>query len=240
MEQDVDIPWEFYALCVAISIVVWLRFKLTAEKKRVDELTKDMAQLVAKNTMLEAEHLKFQLQPHTLNNILANLRSIASRLHNGMEALSETLDYILYKGNAHLVSVESELDFVKRYLALNDLFLSEIEAVKLDDSEVNKRGKHYDSPCVPHLITAYFIENAFKHGDINHPEFLRIKVKLTDALFELHVVNKIGRFNMRKSSGGIGQRNMQKRLDLLLPGKSEIKFSCNEEEYHSILRLVLI
>ncbi len=191
---------------------------LNSENKSLQRLN---SKLEADNALLEAEQLKFQLQPHTLNNILANLKSIANKLNKGMGSLSETLHYILYKGQTHLVSIEDELNFIKKYLALNDLFISEIDTIKFDDSHIDSNAKHYTSPCVPHLVTAYFIENAFKHGDVNHPEFLKIEVKLSDTTFEMNVVNRI-RKKENETKGGLGLTNMKKRLDLLLSDKYKV------------------
>lgn len=227
------------ALSICLITAIGLYRRLQKEKRAGELLKIEKAFLEKRNLQLQAEHLKFRLQPHTVNNILANLKAIANKLNRGMDSLSGTLDYILYKGDAHLVSVESELDFMKRYLALNDLFLSEIDSVRVNDSQVDSRSKNYREPRIPHLISAYFLENAFKHGDVNHPEFLEIRVLLTDLVFEMHVVNKIKKFNMRTQSGGIGQRNMKDRLELLLPGKYDMKFSCNEQEYHSMLKIAL-
>lgn len=227
------------ALALSITITITLYRKLSKERKGKEQLTAEKLKLESDNLLLQAEHLKFRLQPHTLNNILASLKVIASQLNQGMDALSDTLEYILYHGDAHYVTVESELDFVRRYLALNDLFLTEIDSVKLDESDVDRSSNFYSDECIPHLITAYFLENAFKHGDIHHPEFLEIKVVLTDSVFEMKVVNRIKNFNMRRKSGGIGQKNMKSRLDLLLPDKYDMVFSCNETEYHSRLKIVL-
>lgn len=224
----------FLAISIGISILLYL--KLKNEQKQRERLAKENAKLIADSALLEAEHLKFQLQPHTLNNILANLKVIASKLNKGMDALSETLDYILYKGNNHLVSVEDEMNFIKKYLALNDLFISEINSIKVDDSLVNRNLQYYSSQSVPHLISAYFIENAFKHGDVNHPEFLKIHLKLTNTSYEMSVINRI-RQKPSSSKGGLGLTNMKKRLELLMAGKYTITNSCNEEMYFSTLTI---
>jgi len=226
----------FFLLLVVIGVCIWLYTKFKNEQKQREEISRENARLLADNALLEAEHLKFQLQPHTLNNILTNLKLITKKLHNGMDSLSETLDYILYKGNTHLVSVQDEITFIKKYLALNDLFISEIDSIKFDSSQVISNSKYFTSNCVPHLITAYFIENAFKHGDVNHPEFLKIQLKLSDTTFEMNVVNRI-RQKPNGAKGGLGLTNMKKRLDLLLTGKYEIKNSCNEQEYISNLTI---
>jgi LytS/YehU family sensor histidine kinase len=220
---------------VCLSISVWLYLKFKNERKQKEKLSRDYTRLMADNALLEAEHLKFQLQPHTLNNILANLKAISNKLNRGMDSLSDTLEYILYKGNKHLVSVEDELDFIKRYLALNDLFISEIDTIKVDESGVNKSSKPYKALCIPHLITAYFIENAFKHGDVNHPEFLKIIIRLTDNGFYMSVTNRIRGNYIPKSTGGLGLKNMNKRLELLMDKKYEIDCSKSESYYTSTL-----
>lgn len=228
------------ALAMSTAIVIYQSRKLAKEKATKKSIIEQRNKLESDILMLRAEHLKFRLQPHTLNNILANLKAIANKLNRGMDGLSGTLDYILYHGDTHYVSVESELEFIKRYLDLNDLFLDEIDPVSLDDSQVNRKSSFFQKECIPHLVTAYFLENAFKHGDISHPEFLKIKIKLTNNLFEMHVVNRIQTFSMRSRSGGIGQKNMMKRLELLLPEKHDVRFSCNETEYHSLLKIDLL
>lgn len=219
-----------------VLLVLWVNntYKLKVEREKQERLSKINSKLLADNALLEAEQLKFQLQPHTLNNILANLKSIANKLNKGMDSLSETLDYILYRGQTHLVSIEDELNFIKKYLALNDLFISELDTIKIDSSKVNRSVKQFNSLSVPHLITAYFIENAFKHGDVNHPEFLKIDLKLDEKAFELHVTNRIKNKPISKT-GGLGLVNMKKRLDILHTNKYEIKTQSDESSFQSTL-----
>jgi LytS/YehU family sensor histidine kinase len=219
---------------VCLSISVWLFVKLKNERKQREKLSKDYTRLVADNALLEAEQLKFQLQPHTLNNILADLKLIASKLNKGMDSLSETLEYILYRGKGHFVSVKDEIDFINKYIVLKDIFSSEIDSIRMNTSKIDMNSPHYLNPCIPHLITAYFIENAFKHGDANHKEFLTISVSLIGNVFEINVVNKIKKATTI-GNGGLGLTNMKKRLDLLVSNQYEIKNNMNEEEYHASL-----
>ena len=223
-------------LLVLIGACIWLYIKLRKERNRRKTVKKENQQLLADNVLLRNENLKFQLQPHTLNNILANLKVFSNKLNKGLDSLSETLEYIIYKGNNHLVSVQDELHFIKKYMELNDLFIHELDAIQVDTTKVATTSRHYLTPCIPHLITAYFIENAFKHGDMYHPEFLRIELHLTDHHFALKVANKVKRQSL-KSSGGIGLKNMTERLDLLLPGKYEIDRSANEQDYITTLKI---
>jgi two-component system LytT family sensor kinase len=225
-----------FLLIITIIFSVWLYLKLRRERNRRKTVKKENQQLLADNLLLRNENLKFQLQPHTLNNILANLKVFSNKLNKGLDSLSETLEYIIYKGNNHLVSVQDELHFIKKYMELNDLFIHELDAIQVDATRVATTSRHYHMPCIPHLITAYFIENAFKHGDINHPEFLRIHLHLTEHHFALKVANKIKQQPL-KSSGGLGLKNMTERLDMLLPGKYEIERSSSERDYITTLKI---
>jgi LytS/YehU family sensor histidine kinase len=222
-----------------IGMVFWLLTKLRTEKKQSKKLLNENHKLVTENALLEASYLKFQLQPHTLNNILAHLKVFANKLYKGMDSLSETLDYILYKGNSNLVSVQDEIEFIEKYLHLHDLFITEIESVKFDATKIDKSSAYFDKSCIPHLITAHFLENAFKHGDTNHPEFLKIEVSLIASSFQLTVINKI-KNKMSNGKEGIGLKNMKKRLELFQTGKYEIKQSYNDQEYQSTLLIDFI
>ncbi len=208
--------------------------KINSLEKEVLELNIEKTQLAKENNILEAVKLKYQLQPHTVNNFFAQMRSFAGRLHRGMESLSTTLEYVFYKGSDNFVSIEEELEFIKKYVELNKSFLPEYSSVKIDSSILDENSK-LENKRIPHLITAYFLENAFKHGDKTHPEFLRIFVKANDTFFEIKVVNKLRPNVSIVQKKGIGLENMKKRLDIFTPNRYTLKTSCNETEYHSTL-----
>lgn len=220
------------------AFALWAYLRMRRERQLSQRLSEENTHLLAQTAILEAEQLKFQLQPHTLNNILANLKAVASKLHRGMDALSETLEYIIYKGKGHLVSVEDELVFIKRYLVLNELFMTHMDSIKLDDTLVNANSEFYRQPCLPHLVTGYLLENAFKHGDTRDPNFMTISVSLTDKVFTLSVTNKVRPGRMDKK-GGVGLVNMRKRLDLLTSGNYELQHQQTDSEYISTLTVKL-
>lgn len=233
-----DINWSLLFTIFLGALCLWLTTKLLLKISEGQEIVRENKKLSDKNAMLEADQLKFQLQPHTLRNMVATLHVSAKNLYKGSEALAETLDYILYPDSKHLTSIENELEFLKNYKSLQGNFVHQIDSIQMDFSEVDKTSRHYTIPCIPHLITAYFIENAFKHGDINHPEFLDIRLKLSNKLFELEVTNRI-KNRPDNNKGGVGLTNMRKRLELLHAGKYEIHNTCNEQEYYSSLLIHL-
>ena len=239
----------FILVCAVILLIILLRNNrkksqlLDSENQNLRKnnavIISENSKLQADNALLEAEHLKFQLQPHTLGNVVSTLNAIAKNLHRGTESLAESLNYILYKGNSHLVSVEDELGFIRKYIQLNQLLYSDIISVSLDDSQVDTRSSYFAQQCIPHLISAYLIENAYKHGDKAHPEFLKIKVVLIQNKFEITVTNKIKPITSQSSNGGIGLKNMEKRLALLLGNKFKIEKASDEAEYSTTLTLML-
>lgn len=234
---------------LVISCIIWFIVKFISinklnkilNKQVIDlkleneRLFKQKEELTESNKTLTTENLKFQLQPHTLGNVIDTLKSIAKNLHRGTESLAESLKYILYNGNNHFVTVEEEVNFISEYIKLNELLYSNIISINIDDTQLNRFSKYYNTPCIPHLITAYLIENAFKHGDIRQADFLKIRLKLTESSFEITVVNRISNRIKESKQGGLGLKNMQKRLEILLKGKYIINSTCNLHEYSANL-----
>ena len=122
-----------------------------------------------KTTRLEAqlalahlEVLKMQLQPHFLFN---TLNAISALMHRDVEAadrmislLSDLLRFSLEKDNRHQVSLQAELEFLNRYLA--------IEKIRFRDRLMI--DEDVEAPCmmaqVPRLILQPLVENSIKHG----------------------------------------------------------------------------
>lgn len=239
--RESEITTYFFAsilLMVFILVIIILSVTLYKGKSKRAKLEYRNNELEQANKLLKANQLKFQLKPHTLTNILSTLNILSARLNNGMASLSEILKYIIYKGESNLVSVEDEIDFMRKYITLNEQFTDEIDSMGLDDSKVDKTAIHYKQPSVPHLISAHFVENAFKHGDKSNPEFLRIKVHLKENEFILMVTNRI-KIKADTSKHGIGLKNMHDRMEVLFPGRYEIAQSCNQEYYVSKLKITL-
>lgn len=216
-------------------IILALYFKTKKDMRRIMRRNADIS---AKNTSLEMHKLKYALQPHTLNNILANLKAMSNQISRSMDSLSELLEYIFYHGDEHLVSVEDEVQFIKGYVQLQDVFTTEIDSIHLDMNHVDTNSKMYSERCIPHLITAYLIENAFKHGDINHPEFLTISIALSDNNFSIVVTNKT-RKNYESQKIGIGLSNMHHRLKILKEGRYTFETDKQEEQFTASLTINL-
>lgn len=242
----------FLIIAVLAVALIWVSSKLRSEKDKNRSLIKRNSELSSANAELHAEltglrkdvvllknnNLKFQLQPHTLANVVDTINSIAQNLQRGTNSLVDSLNYILYKGDDYLVSVEDEIGFIRKYIELNELLYSNILDINFDLGRVSQESIMYRVKNVPHLISAYFIENAFKHGDVSQPEFLTISVTLSDEQFELKVVNRINKGSRPKDYGGVGLQNMKNRLELLAENRYVIETNEIDERYHANLKII--
>ena len=231
--------WVIIVLIAVVALILLLAvgyiLHLKEENKR---MLKRNAEITSKNTSLEMDKLKFAMQPHTLNNILANLKAMSNQISRSMDSLSETLEYIFYHGENHLESIENEVEFIKGYVELQSVFTREIDSIKLNVENVDTNSSKYAQPLIPHLITAYLIENAFKHGDLNHPDFLHVTISSSDKLFTILVKNKT-KLNYQSRKKGIGIENMKQRLKHLKEGKFTFETSKSEDEFTASLTIKL-
>lgn len=217
------------------------RDALRQEKERItayrDTLIKENAQLEVENALLRSDNLKIQLEPHTVKNIMSRLQSYASNLSNGMDTMMKTMDYVLYKGSTHKVGVGEEVGFIKSYVGMLALVRKERDGLDVVIDGVDQNSRWINEPCLPHLVTGYLLENAFKHGDVEHPDFLRVVVSLAGDEFRLEVTNRIGR-KTGSAQGGIGLKNMKERLETILDGTHELSYGpLSAETYRATLNI---
>ena len=198
-----------YLLLPSLVIVLLVRlFNMsTTERKLQDD-----------NFNLELTHLKSQINPHFLFNILNSLYSFA--LHNSDKTadvilkLSDLMRYMVYESNTTKILMSEELTFLKNYIGLERIL--DVGKVKITfDIEGD-----YENLSIAPLIIFPFVENAFKHGVGGSPgnSWIIIKLKFHDKRLNVFISNSRGlRRGNSKRVGGIGITNAKKRLELLYP-----------------------
>jgi len=154
--------------------------------------------------------------------------------------LSEMLRYMLYECNEKLVSLDKEVNYVKNYLALEQLrHGGKIDIDFALEGEV-------DGQQIAPLLFVPFLENSFKHGasrTINNgyvKVIMRVKDK-SQLQFEVEN-NKPDTFpmaNHQLKSGGIGLANLDRRLNILYPKKHMLTIKDSPNVYRVILDLSL-
>jgi len=215
------------------SISLRLLQKWSEDEKQKDRIDKD-------KISTELSFLKQQINPHFLFNSLNSIYSLSMtksiETTDAILKLSSILRYILYEGEKKSVPLSDELDILKHYIDLQKLRVS--SRVKIN---FMIDGKHNDLRIEP-LLLLPLIENAFKHGvDNANDSFIDIKIKIKENTIELFVDNK--KLKSKKQDvdeeGGIGLKNIQRRLDLIYPGKHIFIVKDEKDMFSVYLQLYL-
>ncbi|HZY38886.1 MAG TPA: sensor histidine kinase [Mucilaginibacter sp.] len=208
-------------------------------KFTVDWFLNERKQRDLENQRLSAElaFLKSQINPHFLFNSLNSIYSLAyQRSETTPDAilkLSEIMRYMLYESNDNKVDLEKELQYLHSYIDLQKIRFGNKAYI-----DFKVQGNIGNQQIAPLLLIA-FIENAFKHGVANNPLTpIRVLIDVDDAHLHFYMQNK-KHMNNRDTLGGIGLNNVQRRLNLLYPGKYNLVVNDETDTYTVELSLVL-
>ena len=223
----------------AIAIKQVKRAFFMQEEK--NELEK--AQLTTKLKLKEAELklLKAQVHPHFLFNTLNNLYGLTLEKSNDAPKLvlqlSEILDYILYRCDTPKVLLSEDLNNLKNYIEIEKIRYSEKLKLVTEIPEVEKKLK------IAPLILLPYVENAFKHGVSHFPgiAFVHLKISVVANTLIFQIENSRNQFQTSEidKSSGLGMKNVQRRLDLLYPGKYILEVNEQDETFSVTLTLKL-
>jgi len=179
----------------------------------------------------ELQHLHYQLQPHfffnSLNNIYAMVDVSPDQAKTSIHSLSKLMRYMLYETNEEKVALTKEIDFMKKYIDLMKLRISDKTTVNY--SFPSGETGIYIAP----LLFISLIENAFKHGvSASKPGTIDIKMTCNDnrVIFAVENTN-FPKKTDDKSGSGIGLQNLEKRLELLYPAKYKFKTLLKNERF---------
>lgn len=199
-------------LLIGANLSVALFVKYMNEKERNAELEKNRLQQ-------ELEYLKAQLNPHFFMNMLNNIHGMVeinpSAAQEMIVELSRLMRYVLYEGAKEYIPLSTETDFITTYVTLmRKRYSNKKVSINLRlPQQSQTAGIH-----LPPLLFIVLIENAFKHGIsyLRHSSF-DMAMEVTDGHIRFHCRNSRGNSpeNMPKRSGGIGLKNLRKRLELL-------------------------
>lgn len=198
---------------------------------------KNLLELREQKQAAELNALKSQLNPHfifnTLNNIYALALSRSERTAEAVERLSGILDYVLHHCHEIYVSLESEVQMINDYIALEALrFGDRVDVTFVNDIKEPAR--------IAPLLFLSLVENAFKHG---------ASEALGDARVDIHLASDTGRVvftisntkpssqNRQTSAPSIGIRNLQRQLELLYPTSHQLELSETDDRYTATLTI---
>ena len=223
------------ALVLVIGTSMTVIQKWQKDKQEREELDKD-------RVTSELSFLKAQINPHfffnTLNNIYALTQVDADEACKAVHQLSRMMRYLLYETQQGQTMLSREIAFVKDYISLMQLRLTDAVKVVID------APLHLpDMPMAPMMLLP-FVENAFKHGvSATEQSHVNIQVLQRGSVLDITVKNSIMKDNSVSldTNSGIGLVNTRRRLDLLYPDKYKLDIhelnASNEYTVHLILDL---
>lgn len=198
--------------------------------------------LEKENVESELKFLKSQINPHVLFNNLNNIYSLAldqsEQVPKMILKLSQLMRYMLYDSNEQHVPLEKEIEYLRDFIALQKLRLEDSALITLH-IEGNPAHKK-----IPPLLLITFVENSFKHSmktTDKHVEII-IRLEIKGNKLHFHTANTYSATDDDHTGGkrgGIGLKNVTKRLDLIYDDNYQLKFYPNTEYYHVTLEIEL-
>lgn len=200
--------------------------ELTEARTRVVELQKE-------NLQSQFEVLKQQVNPHFLFNSLNVLSSLIKAdpelAESFTERLSKVYRYVLENKEKDLVTLSTEIDFLKSYLFLLDIrFAGKLKV------EMEIESKFTGMLIVP-MALQLLIENAIKHNTLSKSNPLKISITV-DASDFLVVKNNCNLRETKMQSTGVGHENIRSRYKLV----SDLKPEFHLTDSYYIARIPLI
>jgi len=201
-----------YLIFTSILFLVWRYAQMLIEKRDA--------------TQNELSALKAQINPHFLFNNLNTIYSMASqndeRTSEVILKLSDFLRYILYDTSCDTIPLEKEVEIIRTYIGLQKERVNpEITQVILT-TEGNFEGVN-----IAPLLLLPLAENCFKHGIGKSSGTISIDIKFDGKQLHFKTENKIAlrEKTNAEENGGIGIKNVEKRLSLIYPELHSLKYS---------------
>ena len=167
--------------------------------------------LEKEKSQVQFDNLKNQLNPHFLFNSLTSLDSLIQEnpllAREFLQQLSKVFRYVLKNKEKGLVSLETELNFIKNYIALLKTRFGDSLTINFNISE-----DALDLQIAP-VTLQILIENALKHNVTNHYNPLTINI-LTQENY-LSIENKIQLKKQVETSNGQGLNNLKSLYSFL-------------------------
>jgi two-component sensor histidine kinase len=171
------------------------------------------SQLEMRLAQSQLQMLRMQLQPHflfnTLHSISALMHKDVRRADSMIAALSDLLRMSLQNIGAQEVPLQSELEFLQRYLEIMTLRFGDRFAIVMDVAEDVRDAR------VPNLFLQPLVENSFRHGfgDVGAGS-IRISVRRDGDMLRCDVSDD-GRGLRTGHKDGVGLTSTRQRLQHL-------------------------
>jgi two-component system LytT family sensor kinase len=215
-----------------VNILFWviciLAAKMVIEKIRSQIYIEQIEKEKATN---ELNFLRAQFNPHflfnSINSIYGHIDKSNKDAREMLLVFSEMLRYQLYECNVEQIELDSEINYVKNYIAIQKGRIDERIIVTFN-ADVN--GQIMVAP----LLFITFIENAFKYIGFNDSKENRVDISLEykngDLMFKAYNT-KEPYVNTTEKASGLGIANTKRRLEILYPNKHQLNIINTDDHY---------
>jgi hypothetical protein len=207
-------------LVVGFNAAIKIAVKWQREEQKNKELEKEKLQT-------ELAFLRNQVSPHffmnTLNNIHALIDVNTENAKESIIKLSKLMRYLLYDSEQGKTSLKKEIEFIQNYVDLMKLRFSSKVKVELSFPE------NIPEIEIPPMLFTSLVENAFKHGvSYQNDSFIVIYLRLQSEKLIFRIKNSVNSNAENIEKGGLGLKNMHKRLELIYGQRFELDKTEND------------
>ncbi len=190
----------------------------------------------------ELNFLRHQFNPHflfnTINSIFFLIHKNPDMASASLAKFSELLRYQLYECNDERIALTSEMAYLENFIGLEKLRQNSNLQLALEFD----RQDNAQLAIAPFMLMT-FVENAFKHVSrhADKPNWINMRLQGTGHRLDFFIANSVSPCSTQEliRDGGIGLKNVQRRLDLLYPGQYEMEIQHNDESFQVHLQLQL-
>lgn len=177
----------------------------------------------------ELKLLKSQVNPHflfnTINNANIKIEKDPKTAYSIITKLKDLLSYQLTDVSQEKICLKNDISFLSDYLELERTRRSRfLYTIKADDSVCNTE--------VFPLLFIPFVENAVKHSLTTKGESnIIIAFSKENAYLHFYCENTKPDASIKQKSGGLGLKNIKRRLDLLYENDYNLNIIDSSEKY---------
>ncbi len=185
----------------------------------------------------ELGFLKAQINPHSLfnslNTIYGHIDKNNQDARNILLQFSELLRYQLYDCTTEKISLQKEVEYIKNYIAFQQLRKDENLIVKVEIENIESGLE------ITPLLLVVLIENAFKFvsNSTDKENIIVIKLFTKNKVLHSYFSNTTEQHqsSIIVSPGGIGIANLKRRLELCCTNKYELTTNIKNDLYEANL-----
>jgi sensor histidine kinase YesM len=208
-----SLPWRFVYLLLVYALIVMVYYLANYYNNYHEKLLQEsaMRQVIQES---ELNLLKSQINPHFLfnglNSIHALIMTDAEKAGEMLLELSDFLRYTIRQNHDELVSLDTELEHIAKYLDIEKIRFGQRLVIENNISEACRQRK------IPNMILQPVYENAIKHGVNESTDTVIISTtcQLHNGMMQIAIGNNYTPGNLSRRGKGIGLDNIRKRLSL--------------------------